>query len=227
MNPKVNVLLVSVVGLALSACSAPLHQSSTTLPIEKQLVGSGFARYTEESQATKRWLQTQQQAKLDAYRDLAEQVYRVVLKDGRTVGHQVVADERYRQYVDIYLRQAKASEYRNARDVLKAQMTLTLTPRFFQCLQGDVSEVSLCLLEQNKSIVTRIGQRTATSGSINLACAQADCSDRLAVGGFDGKRNPVDAALLEAGLYDSEWFVNTGGDVMGRYFLLQGILNGL
>jgi outer membrane protein FlgP len=225
LNMRINTGLILAIAL-LAGCSAHAPRPETAA-VDKQLTGTGFSHYVDQTPPGKRWQLTAQAAKLEAYRNLSNQLYAEPLDAQRTVGSQVVADERYREYVDVYLRQAMASDYRNAGDVLKVQMTLTLKPVFYQCMRGDVAQIGLCLQQQNKLPLTRLGYRQAAVSSVNLACVQKDCSDQISVQGFGQPRNPVDNALLNAGLYDSEWFVNTGGDVMGRYFLLQGILDGL
>ena len=223
-------LFAALVLIALEmGCSATVSQNAAKLPpADKLLVASGYGRFDDSGQiaVNQRWWSAQQAAKLDAYRDLAEQLYQQPLDDKRTVGSQVVKDEQFRLYVDSYLRQARATDYRTVKDVLKTRLELSLTSRFYQCLNSS-EQVAACLQQDNKMAFTRLGTKTATTNSANLACAQRDCSDQLYVSGFSNDRNQLDKVLLDAGLYDSEWFVNTGGDVMGRYFLLQGIFNGL
>ncbi|WP_415880083.1 hypothetical protein [Methylomonas sp. TEB] len=195
----------------------------------KTLRASGYSRFDDSGKlaVNQRWLQAQQAAKLDAYRGLADLLYQEKLGNQTTVGAQVMRDEVYRVYLDSYLREARAADYRTVRDNLKTTLELRLSPRFYQCMSGDTYVVGQCLQEDNKLAFTRLGYKAATVTSANLACGARDCSDQYYVSGFSKKPNVVDDTLLEAGLYDVEWIANTGLRTIFQYLLINGFYSAL
>lgn len=210
--------------VAASGCSS-MAGKSAELPASKTLVAAGYSRFDDSGHISvnQRWLSAQQAAKLDAYRGLADQLYAEVLAPNKTVGSQVVGNEGHRVYLDTYLRQAQAADYRTVKDTLKATLQLTLTPRFYRCINGDAAVVNQCLQEDGKLALTRLGYKSASVVSANLACAARDCSDQLSVQGFAKDRHPVDDVLLDVGLYDVEWIGHTGINLL----LIKGIVGGL
>lgn len=223
--------LVGLVICILAGCAgAGGNKAENDYPAAgKALRANGYSRFEDESgvSVNQRWFMAQQAAKLDAYRGLADLLYREALDERNTVGSQVMRDEVYRIYFDTYLRGARAVDYRTVKDTLKATLELNLTPRFYRCMSGDAAAVNRCLEDDNKLPFTRIGYKPATMASVNAACGNRDCSDQLYVKGFSGERNPVDDVLLDAGLYDTEWAIHTGANVFGRYLLFKGFINGL
>lgn len=213
--------------LALSGCaSVNVHEEVST---SKTLVASGDSQFNNSGQLSvnNRWLSAQQLAKLNAYRGLADQLYYEPLGENKTVGSQVISHEVYRVYLDIYLRGAHASDYQTVRNNLKTTLELTLTPRFYQCMSGDVALARQCIQEDDKLAFTRLGYKTATKTTANLACDRVDCSDQFYVSGFSKERNPVDGFLLDAGFYDVQWTVNTGARTLFNYLLINGFINAL
>ncbi len=211
----------------LSGCAVTAENQSVFS--NKQLVASGYGSFDNSDglKVNHRWLSAQQVAKLNAYRGLADQLYYEPVGENKTVGSQVVGHEAYRVYLDTYLRGAKSTDYRTIQNSLKTTMNLTLTSRFYQCMGGSVAQVNQCLREDNKLGITRLGYKQAVTTSANLACGTRDCSDQFYVQGFSNDRHPVDDGLLNAGLYDAEWIVNTGARTFFNYFLMDGLLNAL
>jgi|GEM_PF-291267 hypothetical protein len=225
-------ILVGLVACVLAGCSSlggKAGNAAAEPSASKVLRATGYSRFEDGGNvsANQRWLMAQQAAKLDAYRGLADQIYKEALDGKKTVGSQIMSDEAYRLYFDTYLREARAVDYRTVKDTLKATLELNLTPRFYRCMTGDAVVVNQCLQDDNKLAFTRIGYKPAATASANLACGNRDCSDQLYVQGFSKDRNPVDDVLLDAGLYDVEWAAHTGAQIFGRYFLIQRVINGL
>jgi len=220
--------LFLVFGLILTLAGCAGNAVKQAMPSgDKILRASGFSRFDDGGQISvnHRWLSAQQQAKLGAYRGLADQLYHEPLGENKTVGSQVVSHEVYRVYLDTYLREARASDYRAVKDSLKTTLELKLTPRFYQCMGGDVGQANSCIQEDGKLTLTRLGSKTATTTSVNLACGVRDCSDQFHVKGFSKQRNAVDDALLDNGLYDVEWTVNSGVRILFNYLLINGFIN--
>lgn len=221
------LLIFALMAIGLTGCaSMNSHDSAVTAP--KSLEATGYSRFDDSGKlnVNHRWLSAQQVSKLNAYRGLADQLYYEPLGNNKTVGSQVMSHEVYRVYLDVYLRSAKATDYRTVKDSLKTTLKLTLTPEFYQCMRGSVSQASQCLHEDDKMAFSRLGYKTATTTTANLACSNLDCSDQFAVDGFSKDRNMVDDLFLDAGLYDTEWMVNTGARTFFNYLLINSFVNG-
>ncbi|MGR8930723.1 MAG: hypothetical protein ACU836_08790 [Gammaproteobacteria bacterium] len=212
---------------ALSACTVNgVKQAAQPFSLrEKILRVDGYSQFDNSGQLTvnHRWLSAQHLAKLNAYRSLAEQLYFEPLGPNKTVGSQVISNEIYRTYLDIYLRGARATDYRVFSDRLKTSLELKLTPRFYQCMGSDATQTNQCIQEDGKLTLTRLGYRPATIRSVNLACGASDCSDQFYVKGFSKRQGPIDDVLLDNGFYDMEWTVNTGLRILLNYLLTYGL----
>jgi len=227
MKPLTTMMMLAT--LMILGCAQVGSRDSMAVT-DKTLVASGYSQFADVGvlqKVNQRWLSAQQVAKLNAYRSLADQLYYESLGNNKTVGSQVVQSEVYRVYLDTYLRNAQAVDYLTVKNSLKATLQLKLTPRFYQCMSSDLVGARQCLQEDDKLAFTRIGYKTASLSSKNLACAQLDCSDQFFVKGFSKDRNVVDDAMLDAGFYDLEWTVNTGARTLFNYLLTYGFLNAL
>lgn len=226
---KASKFILVMLCLLLTACSNAGGTHVELLPSGKILRASGYSHFddTDTLGVHQRWLKAQQAAKIQAFRDLAALLYQERLSDQTTVAEQVMRDEGYRIYVDSFLREAKASDYRTINNSLKASLELPLTSRFYQCMAGNAQQVGQCLLEDNKSTFTRLGYKPATMTSANFACGMRDCSDQLHVQGFAKQPNELNNLLLDVGLYDAEWIANTGARTLLNYLLINGFLNAL
>ncbi len=227
MKPLTTMMMLAT--LMILGCAQVGSRDSLAVT-DKTLVASGYSQFADVGvlqRVNQRWLSAQQVAKLNAYRSLADQLYYESLGNNKTVGSQVVQSEVYRVYLDTYLRNAQAVDYLTVKNSLKATLQLKLTPRFYQCMSSDLVGARQCLQEDDKLAFTRIGYKTASVSSKNLACAQLDCSDQFFVKGFSKDRNVVDDAMLDAGFYDLEWTVNTGARTLFNYLLTYGFLNAL
>lgn len=220
-------LIIVLIALVLSGCASV--NGRDVVSTSKTLVASGHSRFDDSGRLSvnNRWLSAQQLAKLNAYRSLADQLYYEPLGDNKTVGSQVMSHEVYRVYLDIYLRSARTADYRTAQNDLKTTLELTLTPRFYQCMSGDVVLAGQCIQEEDKLAFTRLGYKTATKTTANLACDRVDCSDQFYVSGFSNQRNAVDGFLLDTGFYDVQWTVNTGARTIFNYLIINGFINAL
>lgn len=223
-------LWLMVALLVPAGCASTKNRENTAqIPAEgKTLQAVGYGQFEDESRSSfsRNWQSVEQAAKLNAYRSLADQLYYEPLGEGKTVGSQVVAHEVYRVYFDTYLRQARAADYRAVKDNLKTTLQLKLTPRFYQCMSGDPVRARQCIQEDDKLAFTRLGYETATTKTVNLACGMIDCSDQFSVKGFSKSRNAADDLLLDIGLYDVEWTVNTGVRILLNYLIVNGLAYG-
>lgn len=213
-------------GLLLMGCATTAKQTSSEAQ-EKVLKAEGYGRFSDTMQLKQRWLNTQQIAKLNAYRGLAEQLYDEPLDDHQTVGSKVISNEAYRLYLDNFLREARTSDYRTVKDTLKVSMTLALTPKFYQCMSGDQFQIQRCLREDHKMDFSRLGHQPAITKSVNLACSRRDCSDQFHVKGFTHETHAINDALLDKGLYDMQWMANTSARLLFNHLLIDIFYNAL
>lgn len=224
----IKALLGFVVLNLTTACSSVA--TKTTEPAVKAtintLLASGYspARNLPQLTQIQNRFAVEQAAKLNAYRELAKKLYRKKLSNQLSVAAQVIKDESYRIYLDIFLREAKVIESTMTANQHKVVLALDLTDRFYQCISATVAIVSRCLGEDNKIPFTRIGYQTATVATVNISCAAANCSDQLHVSGYSTNKNIVDQGLLNLGLYDSEWGVNSGIRTALRYFVITDLI---
>ena len=225
-------VLLSISVIMLTACSSlttkPQDSTSTSdstvIVADKVFQASGYSTLRSQPQLTQVQNQyaVEQKAKLNAYRDLALQIYREKLFDGRIVADQVIEHEAYRIYLDLFLREARVMESRHIADQQKVALELNLTPRFYQCFSATVAGVMQCLREDNKVPFTRVGYQKVPVSTLNLACS--DCADQLSIAGFSKEKNSVDSALLNVGLYDSQWMVDMGVKLLLNYLYLSQIV---
>ncbi|MCF6252546.1 MAG: hypothetical protein L3J75_14970 [Methylococcaceae bacterium] len=214
------VILILLVGCG--SVSTKVVESSTPENI-KTLLASGYSQLRKRTQMTQgqNTFATEQSAKLNAYRELAKQVYTEKLDNGLVVADQVLKDEAYRIFLDLFLREAQVVESKTIADQKKIALALGLTPRFYQCFSGTVAVVSQCLQEDNKIPFTRIGYQHAALSRVNLSCAASGCIAPLSVSGFSKEKDAVDNVLLDYGLYDTEWTANIALKTLLRYFVLS------
>ncbi len=227
MNRLFCRLILSMLTVFLCACSTmqPKQGDEEFSYLSKSLSASGSGAMPADGSLTRAQsrLAAEQVAKMNAYRALASALYREGLADGSTVGGQVVRDEAYRIYVDTFLREAKVDAMQAYGNTMQARLTLHVTDRFYRCMSGRVDVVRQCLQQDNKLPYTRLGYASAERKTVSFGCVTADCNGMLHVAGFSGGKNAFDRGLLSAGLYDSEWAVNTAGRLLVNFILLNSI----
>jgi outer membrane protein FlgP len=210
----------------LTACTwTGVNKAKSSEYLPKQLQATGFHAISHLPGLTQRQakFQAEQGARMQAYRQLASQLYQEKLSEGRNVAAQVMADEIYRIYFDTYLRDAVLTTNQESAQSVTASLKLELTPQFYRCMDGQASYVAQCLQSSGKIPFTRIGYNKAESRTVNLACGSAACDGLFHVGGFNRQKNSVDRTLLNAGLADGEWIVNTSGRLVSHFILLNTI----
>lgn len=221
--------IVFALALLLLACSSTGAKKHATVDAfaPKRLTVSGHGVPPRDASLTKMQAQllAEQAARLNAFRALASLLYREQLNEGATAGGQVLRDERYRIYFDLYLREAETISVRNVGNTVQTDLSLTVTDRFYRCMSGQLDVVQQCLRQDNKMPFTRLGYRSAEKKTVNLACSADGCADMLHVQGFADRKNAFDRGLLNAGLYDGEWSVNTAARLLINFILLNNIPN--
>ncbi len=186
--------------------------------------GAGNIQHLPQLTELQNQLASEQIAKLNAYRSLAKQLYKEKLSDKLFVADQVIKDELYRTYLDLFIREARVVESKNIADQKKVVLELLVPSRFYQCLSASVEVVSRCLREDNKVPFTRLGYQQATKSTVNLSCAAVDCGARISMSGFSSDTTGLDKTLLDLGLYDSEWSANMAIRSFIQYVFPTGFL---
>lgn len=228
MNKLTKRLFLTLSMMTLVACSAVVSKNPFATEVEKPakvLTAKGYSRLQKLTYLTdiQNRFAIEQAATVNAYRELAKQVYQQSLGDDLLVADQVIKQEPFRVYLDLFLREAKVVESKFIADQKIVVLALTLTPRFYQCISTTVAKVSKCLLEDDKVQFTRIGYQQAPVQTVNLTCT--DCATQLSVSGFSNQKNSLDKAMLSVGLYDSEWLGNMAAATVIRYWFLTQIFN--
>ena len=212
-------LLIVLVSMTLVACSS-IATKQDTRTADKMLMAHGYSRVKNQAHLTavQNQFAIEQAAKINAYRKLAKQLYSESLENGLLVADQVIKEEPFRIYLDLFLRQARVVDSQVIADQKMVGMALTLTPRFYACFSTTVARVAQCLKEDDKVQFTRIGYQTAAMSTVNLSCPE--CSLALSVSGYSAEKNGLDRGLLNVGLYDSEWIGNMATSTLIRYWYL-------
>lgn len=219
---KIILRILFVIGLiTLTACASVATTQKRDSFAYKALVASGYSQLSNKPQLSQKQNRytTEQIAKLNAYRALAKQLYSEKLSNGMTVADQVIKNESFRTYADLYLREAKVKNSTIFSNQQRIELELRLSPRFYYCFSTTVAAVNQCLKQDDKVSFTRVGYKQVPVNTVNLDCVYTDCARGLSVSGFSKKKNSFDSAMLDYGLYDSEWTINMALKTVLRYFV--------
>ncbi|OEY67890.1 hypothetical protein BG841_03115 [Marinobacter sp. X15-166B] len=112
----------------------PAHRSFEAVTVRVSGYGTYDDAVKDRLQPRKRLL-ARRASQLDAYRNLAERVYGTVIFGSSTVNDFVLQNDRFRSYVDSYIRGAKIIAVNEHSDgVVETVMELKLEPRFRECV---------------------------------------------------------------------------------------------
>lgn len=209
----------------LSACSVtgkPFFEAEKVVIPDKTLTASGFGQLDQNASISiqHRRFAAEQSAKIKGYRQLASQLYQEKLPGGLTVAGQVMKNETYRMYFDTFLREAQVVDWQTSGTILHANMELTVTDRFYQCIASELAFLKQCLREDNKMPFTRLGYKKSEAKGVNLACG-SDCGGQLSMNGFSQGKKGFDQTLLNYGLYDKQWILNMSSNLLVNFILLK------
>lgn len=228
MSKLVARCLLVVTVLMMVACSSVTTQTdrSSEQFVAKEFLAAGYSKRVILPNLTSEQnrFSIEQAATINAYRELARLIYNEKLSDDRVVADQVINNDLFRVYVDLYMREAQVIEAKDIADMKKMVLKLTLSPQFYHCVSSSVNVVTQCLKKDNKIPFTRIGYKTARREVVDLSCGSLSCTPRLSISGFSKEKAAFDVALLDVGLYDSEWIVNTGSKIYLRYLFLTNVI---
>ena len=204
-NPLLPRIALTLLGASLMACSpyrvnnvventtthvtppaapavAPLVRAA---PAAKILTAMGygtvdmFKNYSPEQHR----LMSMRASKMDAMRNLAEQVYGIQIHGHTTVSDMVVKNDSHRSYLDVFLKGARVKSMTAVdNNTYEAVVEITLTPKFYNCLSGTLAP-NQCGMGQgyyghNEYVDTTV----ASIGRYN--CNSIDCYKHPDISGF-------------------------------------------
>ncbi len=179
---------------SLIAC-APKHVAKIEVPPIKILTAMGygtsdlFGNYSPEQ----RRLMSMRASKMDAYRNLAEQIYGVRIHGHTTVSDMVVTNDSYRTYIDAFIKGARVKSITSINtNTYETVLEITLTPKFFTCLSGTAAIHSQCLngvgsRYRRGHYSSRDIAEISVSQAYGYTCNSIDCYKYPDISGFYNK----------------------------------------
>jgi outer membrane protein FlgP len=143
------LIIIIFASMVITACKpvlisvAPQPQPIKKEPKIIEATGySALSNFKNHSISQKKLL-AMRAAKLDAYRNLAEEVYGVKIKSNTTVKEMLIENDSYRAYVDTVIRGAHLLTITPKADgIYEAIVSLTLMPNITSCLHNLQSNCS-------------------------------------------------------------------------------------
>lgn len=187
------LFVLTLLSISIFAC-APQRVVKIQVPPIKILTAMGYGTsdiFSNYSPAQRR-LMSMRASKMDAYRNLAEQIYGVRIHGHTTVSAMAVKNDSYRTYIDAFLKGARVTSITAVdADTYETVLEITLTPKFFTCLSGTAAIHSQCLNgvghRQNYSENTL--PEVSIASISNYKCNSIDCYQFPAVSGFYNKEH--------------------------------------
>lgn len=177
-----------VLGGLLSGCAAKQELARTAIAPLKTLTAMGYGTAVDKQmQPAQRRLLGMRASKMEAYRDMAEQIYGVSLNGRTTVEHMAVKNDDYRSFIDTVVRGARIRSIKAIDvDTYETVMEVDLTARFFECMQGSTVVINDCIRAgQGFSIsAAPVATPTASALPVRLSCQTDDCHPQAGVQGF-------------------------------------------
>jgi hypothetical protein len=190
------LFVLTLLSISIFAC-APQRVAKIQVPPIKILTAMGYGTsdiFSNYSPAQRRLI-SMRASKMDAYRNLAEQIYGVRIHGHTTVSAMAVKNDSYRTYIDAFLKGARVTSITAVdADTYETVLEITLTPKFFTCLSGTAAIHSQCINgvghRQHYSENTLPEASIASIASIsNYKCNSLDCHQFPAVSGFYNKEH--------------------------------------
>lgn len=131
--------VILLLAILLTACAPiPMGVKNSPPPVKNKIIDTiGYSALSTYKQypRTQQILLAVRGAKLDAYRNLAEEVHGVRIKGNTTVKDMITENDSYRAFVDSVVRGAHVTAITpKANGIYEAEVSLTLTPKLTHCL---------------------------------------------------------------------------------------------
>ena len=185
MKPGLVVLIVITMLMGCTAREALVKHSPVPL---KTLTAMGYGTAIDKQlMPAQRRLMGMRASKMEAYRDMAEQIYGVNLNGRTTVEHMVVKNDDYRSFIDTIVRGARIKSIKAIDvDIYETIMEVDLTAHFFDCVKGSIAVVNECIrASQGFSVSAVAVDRNAQAiRPVSVECNTDDCRQYPEVHGF-------------------------------------------
>ncbi|MDC9729518.1 MAG: LPP20 family lipoprotein [Methyloprofundus sp.] len=185
------LLLLFIVASSLVSCSRQKITKVKVPPIKiLSAMGYGTADIYKNYSPEQRRLMSMRASKMDALRNLAEQIYGVRIHGHTTVSDMVVRNDSYRSYIDAFLKGAHVKSITALNNnTYESVVEITLTPKFFTCFSGEASAYSQCFSRRQKYSENKHSDLKLAGVSNNYSCNSANCYQYPSISGFDNKTN--------------------------------------
>jgi len=164
-----------VISLLMTACTTAKAPPTAFLPQKTiSAIGYGTVEKSDRYSRAQIKLMAMRASKMDAYRSLAEQLNGIQLRGQTTIGDMEVTHDNYQVYLNAYLRGARVkrtsaigSDIYAGDDTFETVVELDLTPRFYECINGQNELINQCLQQNPESPAPNIEYTPSKVSSIN------------------------------------------------------------
>ncbi len=188
------LFVLTLLSISIIAC-APQRVAKIQVPPIKILTAMGYGTsdmFSNYSPAQRR-LMSMRASKMDAYRNLAEQIYGVRIHGHTSISAMAVKNDNYRTYIDAFLKGARVTSITAVdADTYETVLEITLTPKFFTCLSGTAAIHSQCLNGVNSDhdhYSENITPETKVASLSAYSCNSIDCYKYPDISGFYNKED--------------------------------------
>jgi len=151
-------------------------------------MGYGTADMYKNYSPEQRRLMSMRASKMDALRNLAEQIYGVRIHGHTTVSDMVVRNDSYRSYIDAFLKGARVKSITALNNnTYESVVEITLTPKFFSCFSGEARAYSQCFGNGSRRYVEKNKPEVTLARLENYNCNSASCYKFPDIAGFYNK----------------------------------------
>ncbi len=183
------ILIVVLITLSTVAC-APKRIAQNPLYPTKTLtaIGYGTADMFKNYSPEQRRLMSMRSSKMDAYRNLAEQIYGVHIHGHTTVSDMIVQDDSYRTYIDAFIKGARVKSMTAINtSSYETVIEITLTPQFFSCLNETEALHSQCYVNTRGHYSDNTSLQPTIASLSQYNCNSIHCYQYPDISGFYNK----------------------------------------
>jgi len=185
------LLLLILLTSPLFSCSKQRITKVKVPPIKVlSAMGYGTADMYKNYSPEQRRLMSMRASKLDAMRNLAEQIYGIQIQGHTTVSDMVVRNDDYRIYLDTFIRGARVKSITALNhNTYESVVEITLTPKFFTCFSGEASAYSQCFTRQQSNTEKNTSGLKVAIADESLSCDSSECYTSPSISGFYNEAN--------------------------------------
>jgi len=183
-------LILLLLFTAIQACTPTPKKIAKTQPAIQVLTAIGYgtsAPLTHYTSEQKR-LMSMRASRMDAYRNLAEQIYGVHINGQSSVSDMVLKNDSYRTYINTFLQGAKVRSITAvSSNTYETVIEIKLTVEFFRCLNNSVDATAQCPNITNSRHDDSTGQtqrNTKIASAKSYQCSSMNCYQYPNIKGF-------------------------------------------